>query len=165
MVIILPTLLFIVSQILRYGLKARTKKELIGQQAPESAWIFTKIGHQSSREFKWEFFIDAVILSMVNGLILIFELARIEYGVILLLVGVILALAGLVAIEADSNAVGLLILAIILLLLSEMSYFAFFGLSYSVLGLSMLPRHVFFLPSLVLLILLAIVALWGKRKR
>jgi hypothetical protein len=155
LVIVLPTFLFIVSQILRYGLKARTKKELSDQRGQQPGWIFSRlVDLQSSREFKWEFFIDAVILSLVNGLILIFELSRIEYGVILLLVGVILGLAGLVETEANSGAVGLLAALVVLLFLSELIYFASFGTSLIVMGFTVEPRHLFFAPWIAFLILM-----------
>lgn len=118
---------------------------------------------QSSREFRWEFFIDSVILSIANGLILVFELARIEYGVLLLVVGVVAALGGLVATEAGpSSAVGFLIVIMILLFLGEMAYFAFFGMSFYLLGFTVRPWQMFFLPSVIFWL---VVVIFGLRVR
>jgi len=90
------------SQLLRYGLKTRARKELATHtRGAESAWIFTRVGEQSTREYRWEFFIDSAILAVVNGLIMIFELSRTEYGIVLWIVGVAIAFAGLVATEAS----------------------------------------------------------------
>jgi len=164
LVIILPTLLFLVSQILRYGLKIRAKKELMTQEAQQFRSLFMRVANQSSRDFRWEFFIDSVVLSIANGLILVFELARIEYGVSLLVAGVIATLAGLVATEADSTpAVGLLIVIMVLLFLGEMTYFAFFGMSFDLLGLTVRPWQMFFLPSVAFIVIVVVFGLRARR--
>lgn len=166
LVIILPTLLFLASQILRYGLKIRARKELMTQQAEQFRSVFMRVADQSSREFRWEFFIDSVILSIANGLIFIFQLGRIEYGVVLLVAGVIAALGGLVATEANSGAaVGFLIVIMILLFLGEMTYFAFFGMSFDLLGFTVRPWQMFFLPSVLFCLVVAIFGLRVRRAK
>jgi len=166
LVIVLPTTFFLVSQILRYGLKIRSKKEAMGRNILESRWIFSWVGEQSTREFRWEFFIDSAILSMANGLILIFELARVEYGVILLILGIIVSLAGLVATESNSNsAIGLLVFCLIVLFICEMSYFLVYGIGFRLFGFTLLPWHVFFLPSVVVLILVFLAGVASSRKK
>jgi hypothetical protein len=157
-VILVPTLFFLLSQVLRYGLKARTKKELI--KSPELRLGFASLGEKATREFRWEFFLDSAVLSMVNGLILTFELTRAEYGVALLVAGVAISLAGLVATEAQSNStVGFLISVLVVLFVSEFAYFTAFGSVIEVLGFSLLPREIFLLPALGAFLILAVLVL------
>lgn len=72
----------------------------------------------------------------------------------MLLVGVILGLAGLVATEANSGVVGLLAALVVLIFLSELSYFASFGTSLTVMGFTVTPRHLFFVPWIAFLIIM-----------
>ncbi len=165
LVIALPTVFFIFSQILRVGLKTRTKKELMGR--PELMGVFASLGERSTREFRWEFFIDSAILSMANGLILVFELGRIEFGVAILVAGVAFSLAGLVGTEAESSSsVGFLMLALGVIFVSELVYFVAFGSQINVLGINVLPRHIFLAPSLIILVLIVLaVVSQSKRKK
>jgi len=164
LIIIMPSIFFVFSQLLRYGLKTRARKELATQtRGAESAWIFTRMGEQSTREYRWEFFIDSGILALVNGLIMVFELSRTEYGIVLLILGVAIAFAGLVATEANSaSTVGMLISLLAVLFLGQLGYFWVFGTRYEIMGFSLLPRHVFFLPSVALLTLIVLVSLLRK---
>jgi len=125
LVIIMPSIFFVFSQLLGYGLKTRARKELTTlARSAESAWIFTRVSEQSTGEYRWEFFIDSAILAVINGLIMIFELSRTEYGIVLLIVGVTIAFAGLVATEAKSTStVMMLILLLAPLFLGQLGYF------------------------------------------
>ena len=164
--IVLPTVFFSISQILKYSLKSRSRKELIGRSVTEYRWIFSWVGERSDREFRWEFFIDSAILSMVNGLILIFELTRIEYGVILLILGIVLSLAGFVAIESNSNSgVGVLTFLLYFLFFSEMLYFSVFGISLNLFGFTLLPRYISLLPSIAFVTVVIIAMAVSLRKR
>jgi len=166
LVIVLPTVFFLFSQILKYSLKIRSKKELVGRAITEFKLIFSWLGERSDREFRWEFFIDSAILSMANGLILIFELNRIEYGVVLLILGIVISLAGFVAIESNSNSgVAILMFSLYVLFLSETFYFFVFGVSFSLLGFDLLPRHIFLLPSLIFLVIIVLAAAFSSMKK
>jgi len=103
---------------------------------------------------------------MVNGLILIFELTRIEYGVILLILGIVLSLAGFVAIESNSNSgVGVLTFLLYLLFFSEMLYFSVFGISLNLFGFTLLPRYISLLPSIAVVTVVIIAMAVSLRKR
>jgi ABC-type uncharacterized transport system permease subunit len=130
----------------------------------ESAWIFARVSEQSTREYRWEFFIDSAILAVVNGLIMIFELSRTEYGIVLLIVGVTIAFAGLVATEAKSTStVMMLILLLAALFLGQLGYFWVSGTRYEIMGFNLLPKHVFFLPLVALLTLIILVTSLRRR--
>ena len=168
LVIVLPTVFFLVSQILKYTLKTQSKKvevtahtALASMTNPFLSWI----GQRADRQFQWEFYIDSAILSMANGLILVFELQRTEYGIMLLILGVICSLAGLVAIESNS-APGLTFISTMLYLLffSEMFYFASFGIRFNLMGFTILPWEVFLSP-LVVLFAIIIIALLAQKKK
>lgn len=164
LVIVLPTVFFLISQILKYTLKTRSKKEVGDRNLPSSNPVFSWIGHRTDRQFRWEFSIDSAILSMANGLILVFELGRTEYGIVLLIFGVIISLAGFVAIESDSDSGSTFVsLLLYVLFLSEMLYFASFGASYNLLGFVVLPWHIFLVPSIATITII-IVALLAARK-
>jgi len=95
---------------------------------------------------------------MANGLILAFELSRVEYGVIALMFGVVVSVAGFVATETDRNtAISWLFFILCLFFLSEASYFSTFGTGITVFGFSLLPRQVFVLPTAAFLLLIALV--------
>jgi len=166
-VIIFPTLFFIFSQILRLVLKSTTKKELtdIGVSL-RSETLLKSVGRQFTTELRWEFFIDSIILSMVNGLILMFELNRFESGTILLVGGIIISVSGFVVTHAKmDSAVGFLMFLLFLLFVSEAFYFAAFGTTFSLLGFIILPWHIFLFPSLVFIVVIALgAAVYSKRK-
>jgi hypothetical protein len=116
------------------------------------------LGERSTREFRFEFFIDSTILSIANGLILAFELERFEYGVVLLIFGVVLSVAGFVGTETESKtAISWLFFVSSLFFISEVSYFLAFGTRVNILGLTLLPRDVFFLPTEAFLLFVALV--------
>jgi len=72
--------------------------------------------------------------------------------------------AGFVATEAGSgSAVAFLSLLVILLFVSERSYFAVFGTRIDLFGLTLLPFHIFFVPSVVLIVLVALAVVSSKR--
>lgn len=163
LVVVLPTVFFLFSQLLRYALKARTKEmvsqgKFVGVQGTFSLGILPRyLGELSTREFRFEFFIDSTILSIANGLILSFELARFEYGVVALILGVAISVAGFVATETNSKvALSWLAFLLILLFVSEVTYFSFFGVTLMAFGFELLPRHFFFIPSLVSLALILV---------
>lgn len=157
--------LLCVFALVRYGLKTRARKELTtGTRSAESAWIFTHMSEQSTREYRWEFFIDSVILAVVNSLIMIFELSRTEYGIVLLIAELIIAFAGLVATEAKSvSTVSMLIFLLAVLLLGQLGSSWTFGTRYEIMGFDLLPKHVFFLPLVALLTLIILVTLLRRR--
>jgi hypothetical protein len=125
--------------------------------------ILPRIGQPASVQFRWEFFIDSAILSMANGLILVFELGRTEYGIILLVLGVVGSLSGLVETYCKSDdGVTVFSLMLYTLFLSEMVYFITFGISYILLGFSFVPRYFFALVWLAMFIFVALVAIFVK---
>jgi hypothetical protein len=115
-----------------------------------------------TREFRLEFFIESALLSIANGAILAFSLARAEYGFILLVFGVILCFIGFVATEVESKSasivVGTVISLLFLMFISELAYFFVFGYAVTLFGFTLLPRDIFFIPSIVLVIVLFIAA-------
>ena len=147
LVAILPTLLFLVFQLLHHGLRVRLKKELIVQEVPRFKSVFVRMADLSSREFRSEFFVDSVALCIANGLILVFELDRIEYGMVLLVAGVVVAVGDLVATQVSSSSAKFLSAIMILFFISELTNFVFFGMSFCPLGFSVQPRQIFFLPQ------------------
>jgi hypothetical protein len=166
LVFVLPTVFFLVSQILKYALKTQSRKEVATSAANVASPIFSWMGQRADRQFRWEFSIDSAILSMANGLILVFELQRVTYGIALLILGVILSLAGFVAIESKSEP-GWTIVSLMLYLLffSEMFYFAVFGFSFSLLGITVLPWEVFLVPSLACLAIIIIALVTARKSR
>lgn len=165
LVVILPTLLFLVFQLLHYALRTRLKKELTLQEVPQFKSVFVRLADLSSREFRSEFFVDSVALSIANGLILVFELVRIEYGMVLLVTRVVVAVAGLVAAQVGSSSTEFLSAIMILFPISELTYFVFFGMSFYLLGFSVQPRQVLFLPSIIFGLLVVVFSLRIRRRR
>jgi hypothetical protein len=170
----LPTAFFLFSQLLRYALKRKTREiadlgqgKIVGAGGPFSLGNLPRyFGEQSSREFRFEFFIDSNILSMANGLILVFELTRVEYGTMLLIFGVIMSMAGFVATETKSEAaLSLIIFVLILFFVSELCYFSMFGNRIELFGFTILPWHAFFLPSVGFLLLVLLVSIYQRSKK
>jgi hypothetical protein len=164
LVIALPTFFFMFSQAVRVGLRLRAKKELMNRR--ELSAFFSIFADAATRESRWEFFIDATILAIINGLILAFELSRLEFGVILVVIGIILSLAGLVATEANSGTwVFFTMFLFITVFISELCYFAVFGLSLEIWGITLMPRHVFFAPYVIVLIVVFFAILKSRSKK
>lgn len=170
--IVLPTLFFLLSQLLRSILKSKTKRMIGGDNIQSVAGPISFgsmshfLGEQSTREFRFEFFIDSTILSIANGLILAFELSRVEYGVVMLIFGVTLSMAGFVAAETDSNgAISFLVFVSILFFVAELSYFSAFGTVTNVLGFTLLPWHLFILPPIVITLFVFIIAIATALKK
>lgn len=164
MAIVLPTVFFLFSQLLRYVLKTKTKRIIGTDKVATPAGTISLgllprfLGEQSTREFRFEFFIDSTILSMANGLILAFELAKVEYGVIALILGVVLSVAGFVATETERNSsVSWLFFALCLFFISEAVYFTTFGTRTVEFGFTLLPWHMFLLPTFAFLSLVVFV--------
>jgi len=124
-----------------------------------------RLADLSSREFTSEFFVDSVALSIANGLILVFELDRIEYGMVLLVAGGVVAVGGLVATQVGSSSAEFLSAIMILFFFSELTYFVFFGMSFYLLGFSVQPRQIFFLPSIIFELLVVVFSLRIRRRR
>jgi hypothetical protein len=164
--IVLPTVFFLLSQLLRYALKASTKR-IISQDRIQSiagpislGMIPRFLGERSTREFRFEFFIDSAILSIANGLILAFELERFEYGVVALIFGVVVSVAGFVGAETESKtAVSWLFFISSLFFISEVSYFLAYGMRFDIFDFTLFPRDIFFLPTEALLLFVALVVI------
>lgn len=163
LVLVLPTIFFLISQVLKYRLKTKSEKETNPQMPIAPTSILSWMGQRANVAFRWEFFIDSTILSMANGLILVFELSRTEYGIVLLISGIFISLAGLVETYCNSDE-GVTIVSLLLytLFLSEMFYFSAFGISYVLFGLTVLPKSIFLVPWLALVIFVVLASIFAK---
>jgi len=121
LVIIFPTLLFLIG----FSFKAIIQREsfnIIKKNVEKE--IYDKLEGKIGLDFFYILAIDSVFLFTANGLILIFELQKIEIGIIAMIVGLILSMFVLTGIYAKSgffSAFG--ISSVYIFLFLEFAYF------------------------------------------
>lgn len=163
--ITLPTILSLISFVLRYLLA----KPWQMPEGPMETTGLTRVPAQMTkglgRSFYWDFFVDSIILAMANGLILMFELQRVEWGVVLLFSGIVVVLFGFVCLEIHlQNGVVLSIFLLIMLFIYELSYFAVFGIALNFFGFVLIPRYIATFPIIFVFILILLAGLSTKRR-
>ncbi len=77
-----------------------------------------------------------------------------------LIFGVVVSVAGFVGAETESKtAVSWLFFVSSLFFISEISYFLAYGMRFAIFGFTMFPRDIFFLPTEVLLLFVALIVI------
>ncbi|MCP8321503.1 MAG: hypothetical protein H3Z52_11285 [archaeon] len=93
LVIIFPTIFFIISYLLRLITTGGLEDEIENLAKGSSSAVRDVI----TEHFSWNYLIDAIILNLLNGLIIIFELHQSELGIILMFIGMGISLFSMIA--------------------------------------------------------------------
>lgn len=121
LVIILPTLLFFIGFVFKAVVERRSIIKTMEKKQ------YKELCYSSLRDFFFILAIDSTFLFIANGLILIFELERVVFGIMTMIIGVILSMFLLTGLHSRSN-IGLVgNFGIFMLLTGEFAYFCFYG--------------------------------------
>ena len=122
LVIILPTLLFLIGFVFKGLIERNSWESILKNDGNEI--LFKKLGG----DFMLIFAIESIFLFMANGLIIIFELQRPEIGIIAMILGILFSVSILVGLHASNYNSGIIgFIGIFGLLSGELTYFSFFG--------------------------------------
>ncbi len=122
MVFTFPTLLYAASIAVRV-LMSRSGKE---QELPEAESSGTK------KKFEFGLLADCLILNLVNGMIVIFGVGQVDFGIAVAIAGVMISLFGISSLFTETDEVRELLLTISnILILGEMLDFATYSFAAS----------------------------------